>query len=237
MQNAIVTGGLKGIGAAISKKLAENGFNVIALGRSGDNSMASSLHPNISFVQCDVSDFGSVKDTFEIIAKENGSIDVLVNNAGVTKDNLIMRMSEADWDAVLDINLKGVFNTSKAVARQMMGQRKGRIINIGSIVGTTGNAGQVNYSAAKAGLVGLTKSLAKELASRNILVNLVAPGFVQTDMTAKLTEEQIKTFAEGIPLKRAGLPEEIADTVYFFANGSSSYITGQVIHVDGGLAM
>jgi 3-oxoacyl-[acyl-carrier protein] reductase len=237
MPTAVVTGGLKGIGAAISKKLSDSGIDVVALGRSGADEIAKSIGSNVSFMKCDVSDFDEVKEVMDSIAKDKGSIDALINNAGVTKDGLIMRMSEKDWDTVLDINLKGVFNTCKAVTRQMMGQRNGRIVNIGSIVGTTGNAGQTNYSAAKAGLVGLTKSLAKELASRNILVNLVAPGFVQTDMTSKLTEDQVNSFAENIPLKRPGKPEEIANVVEFFVNENSAYVTGQVIHVDGGLAM
>lgn len=237
MKNAVVTGGIKGIGAAISQKLAEEGYRVVALGRSGNDEDAKNIHDNVEFRSCDVSSFDSVKDTLDQVVKDHGSIDVLVNNAGITKDNLIMRMSENDWDQVIDVNLKGAFNTCKAVARQMMGQRQGRIINIGSIVGTGGNAGQANYSAAKSGLIGLTKSLAKELASRNILVNLVAPGFVQTDMTAKLSEEQVDAFKDNIPLKRPGKAEEIASVVHFFASDASAYITGQVIHVDGGLAM
>ncbi|GAB5465374.1 MAG: 3-oxoacyl-[acyl-carrier-protein] reductase [Candidatus Kapaibacteriales bacterium] len=237
MEVAIVTGGIKGIGAAISEKLANEGVTVIALGRSGTQEDAQSIHSNVHFQSCDVSDTENVKEVFDGIAKEHGSIDYLINNAGVTKDGLLMRMSEKDWDAVIDINLKGVFNTSKAVCRQMMGQRSGRIVNIGSIVGSTGNAGQSNYSASKAGLIGFTKSMAKELASRGILVNLVAPGYVQTSMTDKLSEEQVKAFADSIPLKRAGNPEEIAETVWFFCSPASSYITGQVVHVDGGLAM
>jgi 3-oxoacyl-[acyl-carrier protein] reductase len=237
MKNAVVTGGIKGIGAAISQKLAQEGFHVIALGRSGSEEDAKKIHSEVEFRSCDVSNFDSVKDTFDQIVKDHGSIDVLVNNAGITKDNLIMRMSEGDWDQVIDVNLKGAFNTCKAVARQMMGQRQGRIVNIGSIVGTGGNAGQANYSAAKSGLIGLTKSLAKELASRNILVNLVAPGFVQTEMTAKLTDEQVDSFKDNIPLKRPGKAEEIAAVVHFFSSEASAYVTGQVIHVDGGLAM
>jgi 3-oxoacyl-[acyl-carrier protein] reductase len=168
---------------------------------------------------------------------ESGRIDVLVNNAGITKDTLLMRMTEQDWDDVLNTNLKGAFLCCKAVARPMMSQRSGRIINISSIVGLRGNAGQVNYSSSKAGMIGLTKSLAQELASRNILVNCIAPGYIETDMTDKLNDDQRKAFADKIPLKRAAKPEEVANVVSFFANADSTYVTGQVIAVDGGLAM
>ncbi len=238
---AVVTGGTKGIGQGIVLELASRGFLVYALGRNlpemNNYTQDSTLAENIHFAKCDVSNFDQVSEVFSSIVKEAGRIDVLVNNAGITKDGLLLRMKETDWDAVMDINLKGAFNTSKAVARTMMGQRSGRIINIGSIVGTTGNAGQSNYSASKSGLVGFTKSLASELGSRNILVNLIAPGYIQTDMTANLTKEQLKAFVSNIPLKRAGLPEDIARVVAFFAGVDSSYITGQIIHVDGGLAM
>jgi 3-oxoacyl-[acyl-carrier protein] reductase len=238
---AVVTGGTKGIGQGIVLELASRGFLVYALGRNlpemNDYASDSSLVENIRFAQCDVSSFDEVQNVFSEIVKEAGRIDVLVNNAGITKDGLLMRMKETDWDAVMNINLKGTFNTAKAVARTMMGQRSGRIINIGSVVGTTGNAGQSNYSASKAGLVGFTKSLAGELGSRNILVNLIAPGYIQTDMTAKLNEEQLASFVNNIPLKRAGLPQDIARVVAFFAGDDSGYVTGQVIHVDGGLAM
>lgn len=229
----IVTGGTKGIGFAISSEFAELGASVYALGRNEPENFPS----NINFKKCYISDFANVESIFKEIHKEVGSIDILVNNAGITKDNLLLRMSEGDWDSVISINLKGVFNTCKNVAKIMMSQRKGRIINIGSIVGTTGNAGQVNYSAAKAGLAGLTKSLAKELATRNILVNLISPGYVITDMTAKLNEDQIKAFTSNIPLKRGAEASEIAKVVKFFASEDSGYITGQILHVDGGLAM
>src|SRR6185295_13353592 len=169
------------------------------------------------------SSFESVKNAIDGVIKEAGRLDILVNNAGITKDGLLMRMSEQDWDDVLSINLKGAFNTAKVASRQMMSQRSGRIINIGSIVGTTGNAGQVNYAASKAGMIGLTKSLAKELGSRNILVNLIAPGYVQTEMTAKLSEEQLAKIVENIPLKRSANTEEIANVVAFFASDASSY--------------
>ena len=238
---AVVTGGTKGIGQGIVLELASRGFLVYALGRNipeiGDYTSDSVLAENIRFAKCDVGNFDEVQNVFSEIIKEAGRIDILINNAGITKDTLLMRMKETDWDAVMNINLKGTFNTCKAVARTMMGQRYGRIINIGSVVGTTGNAGQSNYSASKAGLVGFTKSLAGELGSRNILVNLIAPGYIQTDMTAKLNEEQLATFVNNIPLKRGGLPEDIARVVAFFAGEDSAYVTGQVIHVDGGLAM
>jgi len=232
---AVVTGGAKGIGLAISEKLAINGATVYALGRSSN--LELDTNKKIKYKQCDVSDLESVTNTFNEIQKEAGSIDILVNNAGITKDNLILRMSESDFDDVISINLKGVFNTCKVASRFMLSQKQGRIINIGSIVGTTGNAGQSNYAASKAGLIGFSKSLAKELAARNILVNLVAPGYVLTDMTGKLTDDQVNAFKNNIPLKRAAEPSDISDVVAFFASEDSRYITGQVLHVDGGLAI
>lgn len=232
---AVVTGGAKGIGLAISEKLAEVGATVYALGRSANIELDTKY--NIIYKQCDVSDLESVANTLTEIHKESGTIDILVNNAGITKDNLILRMSESDFDDVMNINLKGVFNTCKTVSKFMLSQKQGRIINIGSIVGTTGNAGQSNYAASKAGLIGFTKSLAKELAGRNILVNLIAPGYVLTEMTGKLTEDQVNAFKDNIPLKRAAEPSDIADVVAFFASTDSRYITGQVLHVDGGLAI
>jgi len=230
---AIVTGGARGIGLSISQNLAKSGAKVYALGRSENIDVGE----EITYMQCDVSNLESVQEVFKAIQKDAGSIDILINNAGITKDNLLLRMSEQDFDDVISINLKGVFNTCKAVSRYMLSQKQGRIINIGSIVGTTGNAGQSNYAASKAGLIGFTKSLAKELAARNILVNLLAPGYIQTDMTGKLTEEQIDSFKNNIPLKRAGQPDDISDVVKFFASDESRYITGQVLHVDGGLAI
>lgn len=229
---SIVTGGTRGIGRAIAEKLNSLGSKVYILGRSEPEHSG-----DLIFKKCDISSFEDSQNVIKEIHKEAGRIDILVNNAGITKDNLLLRMQEKDWDDVININLKGVFNMCKHIAKIMMSQRAGKIINIGSIVGTTGNAGQINYSAAKAGLSGLTKSLAKEFASRNILVNLISPGYVETDMTAKLTEDQLKAFTDNIPLKRGAKPEEVADVVAFFASESSSYITGQVIHVDGGLAM
>ena len=238
----IITGGLKGIGRGLTEYFARLGSTVYAFGRSlpEDHETFFSTAPfkdHVKFIEADVSNFDSVKIAVDTVIKDAGKIDVLVNNAGITKDNLTMRMSEADWDQVIDINLKGTFLMSKAVVRQMMSQRHGRIINIGSIVGTIGNAGQANYAASKAGLIGLTKSLAKEFSSRNVLVNLVAPGYVKTEMTEKLSDEQKQYFLDSIPLKRIAEPEDIAGAVAFFASDASKYITGQVIHVDGGLAM
>lgn len=230
---AVITGGSKGIGASICQYFVNNGAIIYSLSRSIPEDKTN----GVNYIQCDVSNFQNVQDVIVNINKESGRIDILINNAGVTKDNLILRMNENDWDTVLDINLKSAFNTAKAVSRIMMGQRYGKIINIGSIVGTTGNAGQSNYSASKAGLVGFTKSLAKELASRNILVNLIAPGYVITEMTEKLNEEQLSAFLDNIPLKRGASGEEIAKVVGFFASDDSNYVTGQVLHVDGGLAM
>ncbi len=239
----IVTGGNKGIGKAISFKFARSGAKVKIFSRTipGDLKQfidnSDEFYNQLEFFAVDVSDYDKVTEAVNVIVKSEGKIDVLVNNAGVTKDNLLVRMPPEDWDFVMNINLKGAFNCIKAVIRTMMSQRNGRIINIGSIVGTIGNPGQANYSASKSGLIGLTKSLAKELASRNILVNLIAPGYVETNMTDALNEEQRAKLLENIPLKRWAQPGEIADVVAFFAHEDSKYITGQVLHVDGGLAI
>jgi 3-oxoacyl-[acyl-carrier protein] reductase len=239
---AIVTGGCRGIGKAIVERLAKDGCRVYALDyvlpQNPEEMFAGEeFQTKVSCLQTDVSSEASVNAAVETVIKEAGQISFLVNNAGITRDNLVLRMLERDWDSVLNTNLKGAFLCSKAVAKQMMTQRYGRIINIGSIVGTTGNAGQANYSASKAGLIGLTKSFAKEFGSRNILVNCVAPGFVISDMTEVLTEEQKKAYTEKIPLKRGATPTDIASVVSFFASEDASYLTGQVIHVDGGLAL
>jgi 3-oxoacyl-[acyl-carrier protein] reductase len=239
----VVTGGSRGIGSALVQNLALRGAVVYGTYNSNPDSakeLADQIAANggiARFIQMNVSDEQSIRECFEQIVREAGRIDGLVNNAGITRDTLVMRMSEKDWDDVLDTNLKGAFLCCKAVARTMMSQRSGRIVNISSIVGLRGNAGQVNYSSSKAGMIGLTKSLAQELASRNILVNCIAPGYVETDMTGKLNEEQKKAFADKIPLKRAASPAEIAGAVAFFLDDESSYITGQVLAVDGGLAM
>lgn len=240
---AIVTGGSRGIGAGIVRHLASAGAQVFFTYNSNGEkaqAIAEELSANsapVQAIKADVTNADEVQTLIQNVLDSAGHIDILVNNAGITKDGLLMRMSESDWDDVLNTNLKGVFLCSKAVLRSMMSKRQGRIINIGSIVGLSGNAGQANYAASKAGVVGFTRSLAKEVASRNILVNCIAPGYIETDMTEKLTDEQRKAFSEHIPLKRAGSVEEIAGVVAFLASDSASYITGQVLNVDGGLAL
>lgn len=237
---AVVTGGCRGIGKSIAIKLASEGAFVYALDYViPDESEVLCEIPEISSkikcLQADVSNYSSVEHCVNTILEEKNRIDILVNNAGITRDNLLMRMSEAEWDAVLNTNLKGAFICTKLISRPMMSQRYGRIVNVGSVVGLMGNAGQSNYSASKAGLVGFTKSIARELASRNILVNLVAPGYVRTAMTEKLNDEQKKAFIENIPLKRVAEPEDIANAVAFLCSEESSYITGNVLNVNGGL--
>lgn len=238
----VVTGGCRGIGKAIAERFAREGAFVYALDyripTDGETFIEdATIADKIVPIQADVTSFESIqKVTDEIVAKSQ-RIDILVNNAGITRDNLLLRMSEEEWDAVLDTNLKGTFICTKIISRVMMSQRYGRIINIGSVVGTMGNAGQANYSASKAGMIGFTKSVARELASRNILVNLVAPGYVRTPMTDKLTEEQKNAFLVNIPLKRVAEPEDIAAAVAFLASDDASYITGQVLHVNGGMLM
>ncbi len=240
---ALVTGGSRGIGKAVALALADEGAHVAFTFRSSAEaaekvkSEIESRGRKALAIQSDAKDINSTVQVVERVVKELLRIDILVNNAGITKDTLLMRMSEQDWDDVLDTNLKSAFNFSKAVCRQMMSQREGRIINISSISGVMGNAGQVNYSSAKAGMIGLTKSLAKELASRNIQVNAIAPGFVDTDMTEKLTPQQREALMNIIPMKRTAKPEEIASVVVFLASPASSYMTGQVLCVDGGIVM
>jgi len=241
-KTAIVTGGCRGIGKAIVEKFASEGAKVFALDyvvpdKVEDFIGEPQLRDSVYIVQADVTSEDSVNNAIGEVAKISDRIDILVNNAGITRDTLVMRMSAEDWDAVLNTNLKGAFLCSKAVCRKMMSQKSGRIINMGSIVGSIGNAGQANYSSSKAGLIGLTKSLAKEFGSRNILVNCIAPGYVITPMTEKLTEEQKKQYTDNIPLKRGAMPEDIANACLFFACDDSAYVTGQVLHVDGGLAM
>ncbi len=240
---ALVTGGSRGIGKSIALALADEGADV-ALTYKSASSAADEIVKRIKAkgrkakaYQSDAKSFAEATKVVEAVLKEFQRIDILVNNAGITKDNLLMRMSEADWDEVIDTNLKSAFNFSKAVCRQMIAQREGRIINISSVAGLVGNAGQANYSAAKAGMIGLTKSLAKELASRNIQVNAVAPGFVDTDMTRKLTDQQKEAVLTMVPLKRTAKSEEIANVVVFLATPASSYVTGQVLCVDGGMIM
>lgn len=240
---AIVTGGSRGIGAAISKELAKEGAKVVLTYNSSPDKAQQvldeikSLGGDGRIFQANASNFVDAQKTVDFTLNEFGALHILVNNAGITKDNLILRMSEQDWDEVINTNLKSVFNYSKAAIKPMMGQREGKIINISSVVGIMGNAGQANYVAAKAGVIGLTKSLARELASRNINVNAIAPGYIETDMTAKLNENQKQAILNLIPLKRIGKPEDIARMVVFLASDDANYITGQVFCIDGGMVM
>jgi 3-oxoacyl-[acyl-carrier protein] reductase len=240
---AVVTGGSRGIGKAISLSLAEAGADVLLLYRQS-GSGADSVVAQITGMgrrsrayQADVSIHAEAKQIVEAILADYGRIDILVNNAGITRDGLLLRMSEEDWDAVIATNLKSVFNMSKAAVKPMMTQRNGKIINITSIAGVIGNAGQTNYASSKASMIGFTKSLAREVASRNIQVNAVAPGFIDTAMTGALNEEQRKRLLDTIPLKRMGRPDEIGTAVRFLASAEADYITGQVICVDGGMVM
>jgi len=234
---ALVTGGSRGIGKAIAARLHAAGAKVAIAARDQAKVAAAAreLGDRAAGFAVDVADADVVTKMIDAVEKSLGPIDILVNNAGVTRDGLLVRMSDDDWDAVLDTNLKAAFITMKAVTRGMMKRRWGRVINITSVVGLTGNAGQANYAASKAGLIGLTKSVAKELASRNILVNAVAPGFIDTDMTRDLTEEQRKQLLDLIPLARLGTGDDIAGAVLFLASDQASYITGQVLVVDGGM--
>jgi 3-oxoacyl-[acyl-carrier protein] reductase len=239
---AVVTGGCRGIGKSIVLKLASEGARVYALDFKipDENDVFiedSEIAKSVKCLQADVTNMQSIDKCFDTIISEAGRVDILVNNAGITRDNLLLRMTEQEWDAVLDTNLKGAFICTKVVSKIMISQRSGRIINIGSVVGSIGNAGQSNYSASKAGLIGFSKSIARELASRKILVNVVAPGYVRSPMTDSLTDEQKKAFIDNIPLKRIAEPEDIANAVAFLASDESSYITGQIIHVNGGLFM
>lgn len=240
---ALVTGASRGIGKQIAIELSKEGAFVV-VNYSGSEEKAKQVVEEIKQnggnaieYKCNVGNFEEVKNMIDNIIKEYKSIDILVNNAGITKDNLLLKMTESDFDDVIDINLKGVFNTIKSASKYMIKKRSGKIINISSVSGIIGNAGQVNYSAAKAGIIGITKSTAKELATRNINVNAVAPGFIRTDMTDKLPESVVENAIQEIPLKRFGLPEDIANMVVFLASEKSDYITGQVFKVDGGIAI
>ncbi|MCC3381389.1 3-oxoacyl-[acyl-carrier-protein] reductase [Paenibacillus farraposensis] len=242
-KTALVTGASRGIGRSIALALAEAGANV-AVNYAGNEAAAAEVAEQIRAkgveaitVQANVGRADEADRLIKDVADAWGKIDILVNNAGITRDNLIMRMKEEEFDQVIETNLKGVFNCLKAVTRPMMKQRFGRIINISSVVGVLGNAGQANYVAAKAGVIGLTKSSAKELASRGITVNCVAPGFIDTDMTQVLSDDLRDSMLGGIPLARLGRPEEIANVVLFLASDASSYMTGQTLHVDGGMYM
>ena len=240
---AIVTGASRGIGREIALHLANEGAKV-AVNYSGSKDKADEVVELIKnaggeafAIQADVSNPDSVKNMIDETIATFGSIDILVNNAGITRDNLLMRMKEDEWDDVININLKGVFLCTKGVTRQMMRQRAGKIVNVASIVGVSGNPGQANYVAAKAGVIGLTKTTAKELATRNINVNAVAPGFITTDMTETLSEDVQKQMLANIPLGKLGSPENVAKTVLFLLSDDAAYITGQTIHVDGGMVM
>ncbi|MDK0787311.1 3-oxoacyl-[acyl-carrier-protein] reductase [Clostridium perfringens] len=240
---AIVTGGTRGIGRAIALKLADHGANIVINYRNSDKeaeelkAILEGKGVKVLTVKCDISNFEDSKNLMDKCKEVFGKIDILVNNAGITKDTLIMRMKEEDFDNVIDVNLKGTFNCAKHASAIMLKQRFGKIINMTSVVGIAGNAGQVNYAASKAGVIGLTKSLAKELGSRGITVNAVAPGFINTDMTASLSEKVKEEASKNIPLKRLGDPEDVANLVGFLASDASNYITGQVINVDGGMVM
>ncbi|MEN1985007.1 3-oxoacyl-[acyl-carrier-protein] reductase [Paenibacillus hubeiensis] len=242
-KNALVTGASRGIGRSIALALAEAGANV-AVNYAGSQAAAEEVAEAIRAkgvksitVQANVGVMDEAEQMVKATIEAWGNVDILVNNAGITRDNLIMRMKEEEFDQVIETNLKGVFNCLKAVTRPMMKQRSGKIINISSVVGVLGNAGQANYVAAKAGVIGLTKASARELASRGIAVNCVAPGFIETDMTKELSQELVDGMLSGIPLARLGQPDEIAGVVTFLASDASSYMTGQTLHVDGGMYM
>jgi len=241
--NVVITGAARGIGRVIALYFAEYGANVAFTGRKIDDNFTSLENELKSFggkakgYVSDASDFEAAQNTAAEIVKEFGSIDALINNAGITRDNLLMRLSEKDWDDIMNVNLKSVFNWTKAVVRPMMKARKGSIINMSSVVGTGGNAGQANYAASKAGIIGFTKSIAKELGSRNIRCNAIAPGFIETEMTKELPEKVINDWLVKIPLKRTGTPEDVANACLFLASDMSSYITGQVLTVDGGMTI
>ncbi|HLW32301.1 MAG TPA: 3-oxoacyl-[acyl-carrier-protein] reductase [Aequorivita sp.] len=240
-KTAIVTGGSRGIGKGIVEVFAQHGANV-AFTYSSSAEAAVTLAKEVSKLgvkamayQSNAASYEESQKLAEDVLKEFGSIDILVNNAGITKDNLLMRMSEEDFDKVIEVNLKSVFNMTKAVQRTMLKQRKGSIINMSSVVGVKGNAGQANYAASKAGIIGFSKSVALELGSRDIRCNAIAPGFIETEMTDKLGEDMVKAWRDAIPLKRGGTPEDIANVCVFLASDLSAYVTGQVLNVDGGM--
>lgn len=240
-KNVIITGASRGIGTGIARVFADHGAN-IAFTYSSSEGPALELEKELGSkgikakaYKSNAASFGDSENLVAQVLEDFGGVDVLINNAGITKDNLLMRMSEADFDTVMEINLKSVFNMTKAVQRTMLKQRKGSIINMSSVVGVKGNAGQTNYAASKAGMIGFTKSIALELGSRNIRCNAIAPGFIETEMTDKLDEKVVQGWREGIPLKRGGSPEDVANACLFFASDLSAYVTGQVLNVDGGM--
>jgi len=238
-KTAIVTGGTAGIGKAIALKLAKQGARVAVFGQneSRGEEVAKLLGNGSLFIKTDISSLKEVEQSVQEVLKQFGTVDILVNNAGITRDGLLLKMTEEDWDQVIDTNLKSCFNTCKVLVRQFLKAKKGKIINVSSVVGLTGNSGQANYAASKAGVIGFTKALAQEIASRGINVNCIAPGYIATPMTEILTEEQKGQIMGKIPFGRMGSPEEIADVALFLASDLSSYITGQVIAVDGGMVM
>ena len=239
---ALVTGGARGIGKAICKRLADEGTKLAIVDILLETAEQTATEFKAEGVDAaafaaDVSKLESANETIDAVIEKFGKIDILINNAGVTRDTLMMRMTEQDWDLVIAVNLKGTFNFTKAACRPMMKARSGKIVNIASVVGRMGNAGQANYSASKAGVIGLTKTTAKEFATRNIQVNAVAPGYIQTEMTGKLSDAATDAFLTVIPMKRGGTPEDVANVVYFLCSDDSNYVTGQVINIDGGMLM
>lgn len=240
-KNAIITGGSRGIGKGIAQVFAKHGANVAFTYNSSSQSaeeLAKELEEmgvKARAYKSNAASFSEAQELVDNVLKDFDSIDILINNAGITKDNLLMRMSEEDFDKVIEVNLKSIFNMTKAVQRTMLKQRSGSIINMSSVVGVTGNAGQANYAASKAGIIGFSKSMAQELGSRNIRTNVIAPGFIETEMTEKLDEKTVQGWREAIPLKRGGSPEDIANACVYLGSDLSSYVTGQIIHVDGGM--